>query len=40
MPQILVCPNPNCKKPMQVPDGSGGKQLKCPTCQKMLIFPH
>ena len=39
MPQILTCPNPACKKPVQVPDGSGGKQLKCPTCQKMFIVP-
>jgi predicted Ser/Thr protein kinase len=39
MPQILTCPNPNCKKPVQVPDGSGGKQLKCPLCQKMFIVP-
>jgi predicted Ser/Thr protein kinase len=37
MPQILNCPN--CKKPVQVPDGSGGKQLKCPTCHKMFTVP-
>src|SRR5262245_4470699 len=39
MPQILTCPNPSCKKPVQVPDGSSGKQLKCPMCQKMFVVP-
>src|SRR5262249_30446071 len=39
MPQILTCPNPKCKKPVQVPDGSSGKQLKCPMCQKMFVVP-
>ena len=30
MPQIIHCPN--CTQAMQVPDGSAGKQVRCPKC--------
>jgi predicted Ser/Thr protein kinase len=34
MPQVISCPK--CSQKMQVPDGSAGKQVKCPGCK--LIF--
>jgi hypothetical protein len=32
MPQIIQCPN--CQTPMQLPDGSAGKQFRCVKCMK------
>jgi LSD1 subclass zinc finger protein len=34
MPLQVICPG--CKKPLQLPDGSQGKQVRCPMCQ--VIF--
>jgi predicted Ser/Thr protein kinase len=39
MPQVLKCPNPKCQKPVSVPDGAAGKQLKCPTCKVPFTVP-
>jgi len=39
MPQVLKCPNAACGKPVQIPDGMGGKQVKCPTCHKPFVVP-
>lgn len=35
MPQIIRCPK--CSKMMQVPDGSAGKQVRCPGCQQVFV---
>src|SRR5579885_676904 len=35
MPQVISCPK--CSQKMQVPDGSAGKQVRCPACK--TIFP-
>ncbi len=34
MPQVIRCPKPGCGKPMQVPDGMAGRQVRCPSCQQ------
>jgi hypothetical protein len=33
----LVCPNPGCKKPIEVPDFNVGKRLQCSACQAGLM---
>jgi predicted Ser/Thr protein kinase/phage FluMu protein Com len=35
MPQVISCPK--CRQKMQVPDGSTGKQVKCPTCKVIFV---
>jgi predicted Ser/Thr protein kinase len=35
MPQVIRCPL--CSKAMQVPDGSAGKQVRCPSCKKVFV---
>ncbi len=39
MPIIINCPH--CTKAMQLPDGSAGKQFRCPNkdCQKPFVVP-
>src|SRR5690348_4793790 len=39
MPIVIKCPH--CKEAIQLPDGSGGKQFKCPkpNCQKAFTVP-
>ncbi len=39
MPMIINCPH--CSKAMSLPDGSAGKQFRCPnaTCQKPFVVP-
>jgi serine/threonine-protein kinase len=37
MALIINCPN--CTKAMQLPDGSAGKQFRCPACQKPFTVP-
>jgi predicted Ser/Thr protein kinase len=37
MPFVIRCPH--CTNAMQLPDGSGGKQFRCPTCQKPFTAP-
>jgi LSD1 subclass zinc finger protein len=34
MPLQVICPG--CKKPLQLPDGSQGKQVRCPMCQTIF----
>ena len=36
MPQVISCPR--CSQKMQVPDGSAGKQAKCPTCKTVFVI--
>src|SRR4051812_40846349 len=36
MPQIINCPN--CTQAMQVPDGSAGKQVRCPKCSTVFLI--
>jgi LSD1 subclass zinc finger protein len=36
MPQIINCPK--CTQAMQVPDGSAGKQVRCPKCQTVFLI--
>src|SRR5262249_29729322 len=36
MPQVISCPK--CSQRMQVPDGSTGKQAKCPTCKNVFVI--
>jgi predicted Ser/Thr protein kinase len=36
MPQVISCPK--CSQRMQVPDGSAGKQAKCPTCKNVFVI--
>jgi predicted Ser/Thr protein kinase len=36
MPQVISCPNAKCGQRMQVPDGSAGKQVKCPGCKTIF----
>jgi tRNA A-37 threonylcarbamoyl transferase component Bud32 len=35
MPLVTRCPH--CQKPAQVPDNFGGKQVRCPSCQKVFV---
>src|SRR5689334_1457727 len=35
MPQVIGCPK--CGQKMQVPDGSGGKQVRCPSCKTVFV---
>src|SRR6266536_402424 len=37
MPQIIGCPK--CSVPLSVPDGSVGKQVRCPKCQTVFPIP-
>jgi predicted Ser/Thr protein kinase len=39
MPQVITCPTPKCGQKMQVPDGSAGKQVKCPGCKTIFVVP-
>ncbi|MFO0866793.1 MAG: hypothetical protein U0744_19505 [Gemmataceae bacterium] len=39
MPLIIRCPNAQCAKSMQVPDGSAGKKVACPTCKTPFVIP-
>ncbi len=34
MPLQVICPG--CKQPLQLPDGSHGKQVRCPKCQAIF----
>src|SRR5438270_443567 len=34
MPLVIRCPH--CSTAVQLPDGSAGKQFRCPTCQKVF----
>ena len=36
MPQVIRCPA--CSKAMQVPDGSAGKQARCPICKQVFVI--
>lgn len=37
MPILISCPH--CKQQMQLPDNAGGKQFRCPSCQKPFLAP-
>jgi predicted Ser/Thr protein kinase len=37
MAQVTKCPK--CSKNVQVPDGSAGKQLRCPFCKQAFVVP-
>jgi phage FluMu protein Com len=39
MPQVIRCPNTKCNKSMQVPDGSAGKRVACPSCKEPFVIP-
>ena len=39
MPMKIKCPNPECRKTLNVEDQFVGKKVKCPACKKVLSIP-
>lgn len=39
MPIRVRCPNPECKKLLNVPDEAAGKKCRCPTCKSDIRVP-